>query len=141
MVLHGRRVNVQCSRRTAINGHGVTSATFNNTPDVPFESVEVTLPAGPDSELGANVPTKAKYSLCGQRLVMPTLLKAQNGREIRSTTKIVVTGCPKAKTASAARKLAAALKRCRKKPAGRRASCERVARNSYKAKLRRQLRR
>jgi hypothetical protein len=49
--------------------------------------------------LAANLPAKAKGSLCGQSLLMPTAFTGQNGATLNQTTKISVTGCPKAKKA------------------------------------------
>jgi hypothetical protein len=95
LVLQGDGVTVDLTGETFINGKtGITSATFRNTPDVPFENIEVSIPTGPFSEFGANLPAKAKGSFCGQKLVMPTLFKAQNGLEIHQNTAIAVTGCP-----------------------------------------------
>jgi hypothetical protein len=95
LVLQGDGVTVDLTGETFINGKtGITSATFRNTPDVPFENIEVSIPTGPFSEFGANLPAKAKGSFCGQKLVMPTLFKAQNGLEIHQNTAIGVTGCP-----------------------------------------------
>lgn len=70
-----------------------TWGTFETVPDVPFETFEATLPEGPYSALAAN------GNLCVERnkLIMPTVFKAQNGLEIHQNTKIAVTGCPKAK--------------------------------------------
>lgn len=100
LVLKGYGITIELHGETFIDGTtGVTSATFRNTPDVPFETLEVTIPAGPFSEFGANLPAKAKYSLCGQKLVMPTLFKAQNGLEIHENTPVTATGCHKAKKA------------------------------------------
>jgi hypothetical protein len=102
LVLQGDGVTVDLHGETFINGKtGVTSATFRNAPDVPFESIEVEVPTGPFSEFGVNLPNKANGSFCGQKLVMPTLFKAQNGLEIHQNTSIGVTGCPKAKRAEA----------------------------------------
>ena len=67
------RRRARCCRATAsrssshgetfINGKtGITTATFRNTPDVPFESIEVSIPEGPFSEFGANLPAKATTS-------------------------------------------------------------------------------
>jgi hypothetical protein len=95
LVLQGYGVTVDLHGETFISKTGITSATFRDTPDVPFESIEVTLPSGPDSEFAANLPPKAKYNLCGQNLKMPTLFKAQNGQEIHQTTPIQTTGCTK----------------------------------------------
>jgi hypothetical protein len=98
LVLQGDGVTVDLRGETFINGKtGITSATFRNTPDTPFESIEVTLPTGPFSEFGANLPAKANGSFCGQNLVMPTFFKASNGLQIKQNTKVGVTGCPKAK--------------------------------------------
>jgi hypothetical protein len=132
IVLQGDGVTVDLVGETFINGNtGVTSATFRNTPDVPFENIEVTIPAGPFSEFGANLPVKANGSFCGQKLVMPTLFKAQNGLEIHQNTTVGVAGCPK-KAATRGQKLAAALRVChRNHSKGKRQACERAARRRY----------
>jgi hypothetical protein len=88
MVLQGDGVTVELHGNTLIE-KGVTSATFNSLPDVPFENIEVNLPEGPYSALAAN------GNLCGQKLTMPTELKAQNGAEIKQNTPVTVTGCAK----------------------------------------------
>jgi hypothetical protein len=117
LVLKGYGIAVNLVGETFINGKtGVTSATFRNTPDVPFESIEVTIPSGPFSEFGANLPEKAHDSFCGQKLVMPTFFKAQNGLEIKQNTTVGVTGCPKAKKKKAHR----ARRRSRKSSRSRR---------------------
>ena len=97
---------------------------------MPFENIEVTIPAGPFSEFGANLPAAAKGSFCGQNLKMPTLFKAQNGLEIHQDTAISVTGCAKG-PATRAQKLAVAMKACKKKPKGKRAACQAQARKQY----------
>jgi hypothetical protein len=96
IVLEGEGVTIELRGETLIR-KGITSATFRNTPDVPFESIEVVLPAGPFSEFGAYLPAKDHESPCGVKLVMPTSLVAQNGREIRKNQTIKVVGCHKAK--------------------------------------------
>lgn len=70
-------------------------STFNTVPDAPFKSFELTLPEGPYSALAAN------GNLCKSKLVMPTEFVAQNGAEIKQTTRIKVAGCPKKKTTKA----------------------------------------
>ena len=62
------------------------------------------LPEGPHSGLAANLPAKAKGSMCGQTLTMPTTITGQNGAVIKQTTKIAVTGCGKAKPKKRARR-------------------------------------
>jgi hypothetical protein len=134
LVLQGYGVTVDLHGETFISKTGITSATFRNTPDVPFESIEVTVPSGPFSEFAANLPTSAHGSLCGQKLLMPTLFKAQNGLEIHQNTKLAVTGCPRAKKTTRAQKLTAALKACHKKAKSKRAACDKRAQRNYGAK-------
>jgi hypothetical protein len=134
MVLQGYGVTVDLVGTTFISKAGVTSTTFKTVPDTPFNTFELTLPEGPFSALAANVPAEANYSLCGQRLVMPTAFLAQNGAELHQNTNLTVTGCPKAKKAvlSRAQKLQKALKACYKdKNRSKRARCERQARKKY----------
>jgi hypothetical protein len=130
LVLKGDNVTIEEHGETLIRG-GVTSATFHHVPDEPFESVEVTLPAGPYSEFAANLPHESQ-SFCGQKLVMPTFFKAQNGLETHHSTPITITGCPKTKTRG--QLLAAALKACHHKHANKRNSCERAAHKRYGAR-------
>jgi hypothetical protein len=94
IVLQGDGVHVDLRGETFIDGKtGITSATFRNTPDTPFESIEVTLPPGRFSEFGANLPASAHGSFCGQKLIMPTFFKAQNGLQIKQNTRVGVSGC------------------------------------------------
>jgi hypothetical protein len=97
-VLHGYGITIESHGHTFIDRKGVTSATFESVPDVPFESIEVTVPQGRYSEFGANLPHHS-FNFCGQHLVLPVLFKAQNGLEIHQNTRVGVTGCKKAKTA------------------------------------------
>jgi hypothetical protein len=132
-VLHGYGLTIESHGHTFIDGKtGVTSATFETVPDVPFESIEVTVPQGKFSEFGANLP-KGSLNFCGQKLAMPYLFEAQNGAIINGSAPVGVTGCPKAKTR--AQLLAAALKACHKdKNKAKRQSCEKAARKKYGAK-------
>jgi hypothetical protein len=91
--------------------HGVTSSTFASVPDAPVTSFAMSLPEGPHSALAAVLPTKAKGSLCGTALRMPTTLTGQNGAVLKQNTKIAVTGCPKARKKGRARKRGKARKR------------------------------
>jgi hypothetical protein len=86
IVLHGDNVTVELVGATRIH-NGITSTTFNATPDVPFTSFELTLPRGAFSVLGAF------GSLCKSKLTMPTEMIAQDGQTIHRTTKIAVTHC------------------------------------------------
>jgi hypothetical protein len=91
MVLSGDNVTVELVGETLIR-HGVTSVTFHALPDVPFSSVEVSLPTGRYSLFGANLPHES-YNFCARKLTIPTALVAQNGLEIHRSTAIKVTGC------------------------------------------------
>jgi group II intron reverse transcriptase/maturase len=91
--LSGDNVNIELVGETYIHNN-VTSATFNELPDVPFESVEVNLPTGEYSEFGAYTSAQHPYQLCGNKLNVPTLFKAQNGLEIHQQTPVTVNGCP-----------------------------------------------
>jgi hypothetical protein len=122
---------------------GRTFSHFETVPDAPISSFETTLPQGPHSILGTNVGQSAKFSLCGQKLSMPTTLTAQNGLVLQQDTTIAVTGCGKtAKRLSRQALLARALKSCRHryKHASnhhRRAVCERTAHKRYGTKAKR----
>jgi len=131
LVLDGYGVHIELHGNTFIDSKtGVTSATFKSTPDVPFESIEVTLPQGPYSEFGANLG--GSYDFCGRKLVMPTEFQAQNGLEIVKNTPVTVTGCGKPLTNK--QKLAAALRACKRRHGRKRASCEQAARARYGAR-------
>jgi hypothetical protein len=132
MVLQGYGVTVDLVGDTFINKQGITSSTFKSTPDVPFSTFELILPQGPNSALTTNVPAKAQYSLCGQKLVMPTELVAQNGATIHQSTTIGTSGCAKKRVLTRAQKLGIVLRAChRKHNRAKRTACERAARKHY----------
>ena len=135
MVLQGEGITLSLVGNTNVK-KGITSNTFKTIPDAPISSVELTLPQGPYSVLAANGSGNSGHDLCGQTLVMPTKITAQNGAVLKQTTHITATGCPKprkAKTAAQlrAQKLASALKACRKKRGKARTSCRKRARHAY----------
>jgi hypothetical protein len=105
VVLQGYGVTIDLVGSTFISHAGITSSTFKTVPDEPVTSFELTLPKGPYSALTAVLPAKAKGSVCGQQLKMPTTFTAQNGLVMQQSTPIVVTGCAKheARTRRAAR--------------------------------------
>jgi hypothetical protein len=134
LVLQGDNVTVDLHGETYIdNATGITSATFKNTPDVPFENIEVNIPEGPYSEFGANLPATAKYNFCGQTLTMPTHFTAQNNQQINQNTPITITGCTKKpKPPTPKQHLEKNLKACKKnKNKHKRATCEKHAHNTY----------
>jgi hypothetical protein len=100
VVLQGEGVTLDLTGSINIK-KSITSSTFASVPDAPISSFELKLPEGPHSGLAAVVPAKAKGNLCGQALTMPTTLTGQNGAQIKQSTKIAVTGCPKSKKTKA----------------------------------------
>ena len=130
IVLQGYGITVNLVGTTFISKAGITSTTFKTVPDVPFSTFQLTLPQGQFSALGANLPAKAKYSFCAQKLIMPTEMIAQNGAAIRQKTAITTSECGKA-SLSKAQRLARALKACAKKGKGKRAGCAKAARREF----------
>jgi hypothetical protein len=127
IVLKGYGITVDLVGSTQIK-NGITTSTFKATPDVPFNSFELTLGQGANSALAAN------GDLCKSKLTMPTEFTAQNGAVLKQTTPIAVTGCKKAKP-TRQQLLAKALKQCHKKQSkAKRRSCEAQARKRYGAK-------
>ncbi len=96
VVLEGEGVRIDLIGSINIKG-SITSSTFASVPDAPIGSFELSLPEGPHSALTATLPGKAKGSLCATKLVMPTTLTGQNGVQVKQSTKISVSGCPKPK--------------------------------------------
>ncbi len=97
VVLQGDGVRVDLTASTFIDKAGITSSTFKTIPDVPVNTFELYLPEGKYSALAAN------GNLCTSNLQMPTLFTAQDGAQLKQNTKIAVTGCAKAKKATAKR--------------------------------------
>jgi hypothetical protein len=92
LVLQGNGITLDLDGTTDIK-HNITTSTFNALPDAPITSFELILPAGRHSILGAVLPARARGSMCGQHLTMPTILTGQNGAKLKQQTKIAVTGC------------------------------------------------
>ncbi len=113
-ILQGENVTIDLVGSIDIK-HGVTSAAFDSVPDAPISVFQMVLPEGSHSGLAANLPGKAKGSMCGQNLTMPTVITGQNGAVIKQTTKITVTGCPKAKKKTKVKKHKAAKRKGGKK--------------------------
>ncbi len=91
VALSGEGVTVYLHGETFINPAGITSSTFRTIPDVPIGVFELKLPQGTDSALAAN------GNLCTSKLVMPTIFVGANGVNLKQSTPITTTGCPKKK--------------------------------------------
>jgi hypothetical protein len=122
----GADIRIDLDGKTDIK-KGVTYSRFETVPDAPIESFVTNLPQGPHSVLSAN------GNLCTAKLAIPTQLTGQNGAILTQSTKVTVTGCPKAKALTRAQKLALALKACHRKHGAKRKACERAARKRYGA--------
>jgi hypothetical protein len=94
VVLQGEGITLELVGNTQIK-NGITTSTFKTVPDAPVNSFELILPEGPHSVLATFIPLKAKGSMCGQHLVMPTHIVAQNGAVLDQSTVISVSGCRK----------------------------------------------
>jgi hypothetical protein len=99
VVLEAQGVRLDLVGNTNITG-GITTSSFAAVPDAPISSFELKLPAGRHSVLAATLPAKARGSLCAGRssigkLLMPTTITGQNGMQVKQSTKIAVTGCPR----------------------------------------------
>ena len=86
LVLEGSGVRVILVGNTNIK-NGITTSTFAAIPDVPVSKFTLELPTGRNSAL------TAFGSLCTKALVMPTTMTAQNGAQIKQSTRIAVRGC------------------------------------------------
>jgi hypothetical protein len=121
LILQGDGVTILLTGTTDIK-KGITFSRFDTTPDAPISSFELNLPERKFSALAANgnlcKPTTTKTvkkrvavrrhgrtvhvlktvkQQVAAPLSMPTTITAQNGAVVTQTTKIAVTGCPKAK--------------------------------------------
>jgi hypothetical protein len=138
-VEQGGTIKIVLDGKTQIE-NGLTYSHFETVPDAPISSFETVFPQGPHSILATNVPQNAKFSLCGEKLMMPTTLTAQNGLVLKQNTAITVSGCAKTtKRLSRQAQLARALRACRhsyKRASKRRRRevCERTAHKRYAAK-------
>jgi uncharacterized repeat protein (TIGR01451 family) len=100
VILQGQGVVLDLVGNTNV-AKGITTSTFASVPDAPVSSFELNLPEGPHSALSSNLPAKAHRDLCGTKLVMPTTITGQNGAQMTQSTKIAISGCPKAKVHTA----------------------------------------
>jgi hypothetical protein len=103
LVLQGDGVKIELEGHTNI-AKGITSIAFRSLPDTPIGTLDLVLPTGPHSAFAVNLPPKRKGGLCAQTLKMPTAIVGQNGAQVKQTTTIAVSGCPKPKRARPAKR-------------------------------------
>jgi hypothetical protein len=94
LVLRSEDVTLEVLGQTSVKG-GVATAVFRSLPDAPLSQLDLLLESGPHSLLAANLPAKARGSMCGRRLRMPTEITGQNGAVLKQTTAISISGCAK----------------------------------------------
>jgi hypothetical protein len=138
-VLQGENITLLLDGHTDIK-NGITYSRFESAPDAPFTTFETVLPAGPHGVLTPNVAESKKFSLCGEKLVAPTTIVAQDGKVVEQQTPVAITGCGEVKSAKAKKNLTLmqqlkrALQSCRerfKHAKGKRVSCEAKAHVRY----------
>jgi len=91
-VLQGEGLTIDVIGHTSIK-HRRIAGIFRSLPDVPISTLGLVLDEGPHSLFAPDLPAKARRSMCGQSLAMPTVVTAQNGAVIKQTTKIGVAKC------------------------------------------------
>lgn len=127
-VLQGEGLSVDLAGQTSTSASGLSAVTFASLPDEPFDTIELTLPAGPRSALQASggggsslcaatktvtvkkrvkvrvhghtrhVTRKVKKTEPASKPVARGEIVAQNGAAIHPSVTIAVAGCAKAKT-------------------------------------------
>jgi hypothetical protein len=88
IVLQGEGITLDLVGNTQIT-KGITYSRFETIPDAPVSSFALDLPQSKHSALSST----SFSGLCGQNLVMPTFMEAQNGAQLHQNTQIEITGC------------------------------------------------
>ncbi len=134
-VLQGENIHILLDGKTDIK-KGVTYSRFESAPDAPFTKFVTELPEGPHSIFTDNTEIVPTYNVCGQNILAPTEITAQDGAVISQDTKFAITGKCSVKKKSL---LEIALENCKKKYKGskakaKRESCEKAARKKHATK-------
>ncbi len=126
-ILHGENgLKLRLEGKTFIH-EGVTSSTFEDVPDAPVTSFEVTLPRGPYSAFSGY------GNLCEKPIEVPTTFGAHGGTVLEGNTHVNVEGCSKVLAHKTESELAKLLKKCKKAKKKLRAKCDATARKQVKA--------
>jgi uncharacterized repeat protein (TIGR01451 family) len=93
-VLQGEGVTLDVDGQSFVSHAGALKVTVASVPDAPFSTFETSLPAGRYSQFTSVRSTgQASGSQCGESLAVPVTMVSQAGTELKSTTKLQVTGC------------------------------------------------
>jgi hypothetical protein len=93
-VLQGEGVTLDVDGQSFVSHDGVLKVTFPSIPDAPFSTFETVLPAGRYSQFtSARSTSQAQASQCGENLIAPVSMTAQNGASITTNTRMQITGC------------------------------------------------
>jgi hypothetical protein len=87
LLLHGGGITQQLEGALTISKSHVIRANFPGLPDIPIDEMNLKLPRGPHSMLGAVGP------LCGKRLKLAYTMTDQSGQAAQSSSRIAVDGC------------------------------------------------
>jgi hypothetical protein len=98
IVLQGEGVTLELLGALKIS-HGAITVTFATLPDAPISSLDVSLPGGSGSVLGANVLARTSGTLCGKKLVLRTAITGENGLRAKRSSRVSVNGCRRSKAA------------------------------------------
>jgi hypothetical protein len=93
-VLQGEGVTLDVDGQSFVSHSGVLKVTFASVPDAPFSTFETSLPRGRYSQFTSTKSTaKAEASQCGENLLAPVTMVAQNGAQLTENAKLQVAGC------------------------------------------------
>ena len=93
-VLQGEGVTLDVDGQSFVSHTGVLKVTVTSVPDAPFSTFETVLPAGRYSQFTSTKSTsQARASQCGENLIAPVSIVAQNGATLTENAKMQVTGC------------------------------------------------
>ncbi len=90
-VLQSEGIHILLDGKTDIK-NGITYSRFESAPDAPFTKFVTELPAGPHSIFTDNTEIVPTYNVCGQKILAPTEITAQDGRLFKQETQFVPTG-------------------------------------------------
>jgi len=94
-VLQGEGVEIDLVTKSSVSASGVLTSSSETIPDAPFSSVEATFSKGENSVFtSTKTTTAARASQCGEGLVAPAKMTAQNDARLKLSPHLTVAGCP-----------------------------------------------